>query len=714
MLKHFYERIKSTRVQDNKFYIGKRVHGEKIGKGKLFYPDHTLQYKGNFVKNMKQGQGVTYYPDGSSYKGEFKNNMRHGTGVMTYADKSTYKGEFKNDVREGQGMFDYNGNHYSGSFQNDQFDGSGTIKYANGDFYEGGFSQNEKQGQGVFHYSDGKQYTGEFHMGKPQGRGVLTFPSGDTLKGEFNQGQCLNGTLHYKNGNEYIGAVENNVPHGKGILYKNGDMTEGVFYKNRLKTAVRILYKDGTLYEEMANGDIYKGGSKNGVKNGQGRLTLRNGKVITGDFHNDKLIDGLAEILEPSGDSYKGNCKNGGVKHGRGQVSYRNGKTLTAEFENDVLLPGTSEISYPSGAKYQGDTINGIRNGKGTLFYPDGKKRYEGEYRSDKRHGRGVNYYSNDDIYTGNFEMDELDFGGQGEMFLEEELKNTHRQMRDTMSGSLPFTFKYGRNKSPPYIEPVCKVTDEILDNYFHIVKKLGSGGFGSVFLADVTPLGHTLLLNLPHQVAIKQMVLNDGQKHIFLNEINILKQNAIPQMLRYYGCYTRNNLLYLVMEYVNGVELFDLVQPGRLTRDQKTAVLKNIATAISDLHQANLIHRDIKLENIMVTPATLEIKLIDYGFTCKIEATASCSNRVGTLMYLDPRVKFGNFESMKKADWWAFGQVLYSTYSNTSLYNSQWMRVDPSFVRSIMPGRIADMFLKLYQLDQMSRPSGQEVLNAF
>jgi serine/threonine protein kinase len=150
---------------------------------------------------------------------------------------------------------------------------------------------------------------------------------------------------------------------------------------------------------------------------------------------------------------------------------------------------------------------------------------------------------------------------------------------------------------------------------------------------------------------------------------------------------------------------------------EDKFTIAKNIAIAIDALHKAGLIHRDIKLENIMVLP-DFSIKLIDYGFTCKIGSGSEvCKGRMGTEGYTDPSVVLGDIESLKKADWWAFGQVLFSFYTNKSLYDSRTRR----YVALTAPDRalisdkkIDDLLSKMYVLQQSQRLTAAEILQTF
>ncbi|XP_041672537.1 radial spoke head 10 homolog B [Cheilinus undulatus] len=156
-------------------YTGQWDQGKRHGKGEVYYnQDKTSWYKGDWVKNNREGCGVRHYPSGNIYSGEWKNNLRHGEGTMKWLKEGEeYVGMWKNGVQHGQGTLTWilrrtdgsqyiRSNQYTGDFVQGQRHGHGTFHYASGAFYEGEWRNNKKHGKGKFSHRDGRVFEGQF------------------------------------------------------------------------------------------------------------------------------------------------------------------------------------------------------------------------------------------------------------------------------------------------------------------------------------------------------------------------------------------------------------------------------------------------------------------------------------------------------------------------------------------------------------------------
>ena len=114
-----------------------------------------------------------------------------------------------------------------------------------------------------------------------------------------------------------------------------------------------------------------------------------------------------------------------------------------------------------------------------------------------------------------------------------------------------------------------------------------------------------------------------------------------------------------------------------------------------------------------MINPNDLTIKLVDYGFTCKINELSawSCNSDVGTPGYFYPKLISGNTESMKRGDWWAFGQIIYILFTGDSLYDmNRGIYLKPNI--SNLPDKMKPLFLNIY--NDAIRPSAEEIIQFF
>lgn len=102
---------------------------------------------------------------------------------------------------------------------------------------------------------------------------------------------------------------------------------------------------------------------------------------------------------------------------------------------------------------------------------------------------------------------------------------------------------------------------------------------------------------------------------------------------------------LYLVFEYIDGVDLSDYITERiKISEEKASYILHQICSTIDYLHSIHICHRDIKLDNIMINPETLEIKLIDFGFATKFSERERMKGKIGTPYYVAPEVISGSY----------------------------------------------------------------------
>ena len=195
--------------------------------------------------------------------------------------------------------------------------------------------------------------------------------------------------------------------------------------------------------------------------------------------------------------------------------------------------------------------------------------------------------------------------------------------------------------------------------NYYYeykIIKPIKSGGFGEVLLGE-----HVLTQK---KVAIKKTDI----KHFSTEEIynlsregRLISNLAHPNIIKIYSFYTYENYLYNVMEYAQGGELTQLINEKDPIPEEKIKnIFKQIYKAVQYLHNKNIIHRDLKTNNIVfLDKEQTHAAIIDFGIS-----STSCGGDVlkaGTLKYLPPEIlNGGNFKNSIKIDMWALGIILY------------------------------------------------------
>jgi len=162
-------------------------------------------------------------------------------------------------------------------------------------------------------------------------------------------------------------------------------------------------------------------------------------------------------------------------------------------------------------------------------------------------------------------------------------------------------------------------------------------------------------------------------------NEIEVLKTLDHPNIIRAYETYEKKNNLSLIMQICSGGDLYTR-KP--YTEKQASKHVRHILRAISYMHNLELMHRDIKFENILFENENVdaEIKLIDFGLSKRFCLDKQMSERVGTIYTMAPQVIQGVYSN--SADIWSVGVVTYMLLSGTKPF---WGKDRESIVKRIM-----------------------------
>lgn len=204
-----------------------------------------------------------------------------------------------------------------------------------------------------------------------------------------------------------------------------------------------------------------------------------------------------------------------------------------------------------------------------------------------------------------------------------------------------------------------------ILESFYRIGDVIGEGINGEVLMGrDKVTSERVAIKSVPYEGDMSLAEDVEAEE-----EIRIVKSLNHPNLVRTYDVFrdTTKKKTYIVMEYVAGGELFARVagESGSMIKEGDAArIARNILDSLVYLHKQNIVHRDIKLENILCLDEDeqkpVQVKLADFGLSSKLSGKSPTLNSlVGTSFYLAPEIisKAGYGASV---DMWACGIVLY------------------------------------------------------
>ena len=152
-----------------------------------------------------------------------------------------------------------------------------------------------------------------------------------------------------------------------------------------------------------------------------------------------------------------------------------------------------------------------------------------------------------------------------------------------------------------------------------------------------------------------KEEVLKTCEPQLLARERRILASINFPFIVGYESHFQTRSELCLVMEYVEGADLYQLLNlKGRFNQEAVRFYLGEILLSLEYLHRLGLIYRDLKLENILIDK-TGHVKIVDFGFARLLAKGEECKTFCGTVQYLAPEILQGKRYN-KAVDWWAFG----------------------------------------------------------
>ncbi|UUN31451.1 serine/threonine protein kinase [Streptomyces sp. FIT100] len=249
----------------------------------------------------------------------------------------------------------------------------------------------------------------------------------------------------------------------------------------------------------------------------------------------------------------------------------------------------------------------------------------------------------------------------------------------------------------------------------FALVCRIGSGGMGQVFLGE-SAAGHQAAVKV-----IKPSVLDEDTRARFLSEVESLRTVYGPFVAAFVGADANADQPWLAVEYVPGPDLRTLVAgQGPMPLAETASLGALLAEGLGTVHEAGLLHRDLKPQNILLSP--YGPKVIDFGLAVLAERRTTLTATgfvVGSVLCMPPEQARGEQQLDRSADVYALGAVLLFAATGHYPYEGPtWQAValkieDPAASPDLTdaPPELVPLITDMLALDPDARPALPEVI---
>lgn len=227
----------------------------------------------------------------------------------------------------------------------------------------------------------------------------------------------------------------------------------------------------------------------------------------------------------------------------------------------------------------------------------------------------------------------------------------------------------------------------------------LGQGGYAAVVKAMNTETGDMLALKKVSKCAGKSSKARD---RIALELKLMTELPECPFLMRCHSAFETSTNVYFALDLVTGGDLFfhlaqaQMASPGKvcgLPEDQCRVILSEVVVALQHMHAHGFIHRDVKVENIMLD-AQGHVKLVDYGLACELKGDEEQPmSPMGSLIYMAPEL-LSERAGGRHTDWWAVGILAYEIMNGrspwSSLSDKRKVRKEIQTVKVMPPRRLS------------------------
>ncbi|MBW0542968.1 hypothetical protein O181_082683, partial [Austropuccinia psidii MF-1] len=255
--------------------------------------------------------------------------------------------------------------------------------------------------------------------------------------------------------------------------------------------------------------------------------------------------------------------------------------------------------------------------------------------------------------------------------------------------------------------------------------KTIGKGSSGHVKLAKHSKSGHLAAVKIVPKHMLVNSRMNTNKAGAKVNkmllgierEIIIMKLIEHPNVVSLYDVYENSHELYLVMEYVEGGELFEyLALRGRFQEREALYYFQQIIWGVDYCHRFNICHRDLKPENLLLDKER-NIKIADFGMAAWQDSTKMLETSCGSPHYASPEIVSGQTYHGSSSDIWSCGVILFALltgrlpFDDVDLSVLLWKVMEGKFVMPVDVSMEAqDLIRGMLTLDPTKRITMEQI----